>query len=195
MVLQGLVLSGQVLESTFYDQMTGQPKPGYSVKLTVLDTETDEKYECQVSEGFPTLEQLKELKKQGQPADVLQPHIIFVQRGHLLLQVAGEQLHEEINFGLGTSLPVLFRKRIQRERRNADTRSTLDHVPDGSHSGTMSGDSRQVAFTRPPAVTVHDDCDVLWKPLRIEPLVYLGLFAIQPGRNFRLQGNPFCFRN
>ena len=37
MVLQGLVLSGQVLESTFYDQMTGQPKPGYSVKLTVLD--------------------------------------------------------------------------------------------------------------------------------------------------------------
>jgi hypothetical protein len=72
MVLQGLVLSGQVLESTFYDQLTGQPKPGYSVKLTVLDTETDEKYECQVSEGFPTLEHLKELKKQGQPADVLQ---------------------------------------------------------------------------------------------------------------------------
>ena len=72
MVLQGLVLSGQVLESTFYDQLTGQPKPGYSVKLTVLDTDTDEKYECQVSEGFPTLEQLKELKKQGQPADVLQ---------------------------------------------------------------------------------------------------------------------------
>jgi hypothetical protein len=66
------VLSGQVLESTFYDQLTGQPKPGYSVKLTVLDTDTDEKYECQVSEGFPTLEHLKELKKQGQPADVLQ---------------------------------------------------------------------------------------------------------------------------
>jgi hypothetical protein len=72
MLLQGLVLSGQVLESTFYDQVTGQPKPGYAVKLTVLDSETDEKYECQVSEGFPTLEHLKELKKQGQPVDVLQ---------------------------------------------------------------------------------------------------------------------------
>ena len=71
MILQGLVLSGQVLESTFYDQSTGQPKPGYSVKLTVLDTETDEKYECQVSDGFPTLDTLKELKKQGQPPDVL----------------------------------------------------------------------------------------------------------------------------
>ncbi len=71
MFLQGLVLSGQVLESTFYDQATGQPKPGYSVKLTVLDTDTDEKYECQVSDGFPTLDALKDLKKQGQPADVL----------------------------------------------------------------------------------------------------------------------------
>src|SRR5438105_1114632 len=57
MLLQGLVLSGDVLESTFYDQSTGQPKPGYSVKLTVLDAETDEKYECQVSEGFPSLDQ------------------------------------------------------------------------------------------------------------------------------------------
>lgn len=72
MLLHGLVLNGDVLESTFYDQTTGQPKPGYSVKLTVLDTDSDEKYECQVSEGFPTLEQLKELKKQGQPLDVLQ---------------------------------------------------------------------------------------------------------------------------
>jgi len=72
MLLQGLVLSGDVLESTFYDQSTGQPKPGYSVKLTVLDAETDEKYECQVSEGFPSLDHLKDLKKQGQPVDVLQ---------------------------------------------------------------------------------------------------------------------------
>jgi hypothetical protein len=71
MLLQGLVLSGQVLESTFYDQVTGVAKPGYSVKLTVLDAETDEKYECQLSDGLPSLEQLQELKKQGQPADVL----------------------------------------------------------------------------------------------------------------------------
>src|SRR5438874_9650956 len=79
MVLQGLVLSGQVLESTFYDQITGQPKPGYSVKLTVLDSESDEKYECQVSEGFPTLDHLKELKKQGQSAEVLQQVAVQLQ--------------------------------------------------------------------------------------------------------------------
>jgi hypothetical protein len=72
MILQGLVLSGDVMESTFYDQSTGQPKPGHSIKLTVLDTETDEKYDCQITDGFTTLEHLKELKKQGQPLDVLQ---------------------------------------------------------------------------------------------------------------------------
>src|SRR6266700_3466372 len=55
MLLQGMVLSGQVMESTFYDQLTGQPKPGLSVQLTVLDVETDEKYQCQVSEGFSKL--------------------------------------------------------------------------------------------------------------------------------------------
>lgn len=72
MLLQGMVLGGDVLESTFYDQSTGEPKHGYSVKLTVLDLESHEKYECQLSEGFPTLEQLKDLKKQGQPLEVLQ---------------------------------------------------------------------------------------------------------------------------
>ncbi len=45
MLLQGLVLSGQVLESTFYDQVTGAAKPGYSVKLTVLDAEAGKEVE------------------------------------------------------------------------------------------------------------------------------------------------------
>src|SRR5438067_13658594 len=75
MLLQGMVLSGQVMESTFYDQMTGQPKPGLSVQLTVLDVETDEKYQCQVSEGFSTLEQLKDLRRQGQPTDIQQARL------------------------------------------------------------------------------------------------------------------------
>src|SRR5437660_12838320 len=72
MILQGMVLHGDVLESIFYDQATGQPKPGYSVKLTVLDDETAEKYECQLTDGFVTLEELKLQKKQGQPLEVLQ---------------------------------------------------------------------------------------------------------------------------
>ncbi len=70
-VLRALALNSDVLESTFYDQGTGAPKPGYSVKLTVLDTDTDEKYECQLTDGFPSLDHLKDLKRQGQPMDVL----------------------------------------------------------------------------------------------------------------------------
>jgi len=75
MLLQGMVLSGQVMESTFYDQLTGQPKPGLSVQLTVLDAETDEKYQCQVSEGFTTLEQLRDLRRLGQPIDIQQARL------------------------------------------------------------------------------------------------------------------------
>src|SRR5579875_287563 len=44
----------------------------FTVKLTVLDVETDEKYDCQLTDGFAMLEQLKDLKRQGQPVDVLQ---------------------------------------------------------------------------------------------------------------------------
>jgi hypothetical protein len=75
MLLQGMVLSGQVMESTFYDQLTGQPKPGLSVQLTVLDAETDEKYQCQLSEGFTTLEQLRDLRRQGQAIDIQQARV------------------------------------------------------------------------------------------------------------------------
>ena len=72
MLLQGIVLSGDVLESTFYHQTTGEAQHGYSVKLTVFDAETDEKYDCQLTDGFPTLEQLKDMKKQNYPVDQLQ---------------------------------------------------------------------------------------------------------------------------
>lgn len=72
MILQGIVFDGDVLESTFYDQVTGQPKPGYSVKLTVIDQDGGERYECQLADGFPTLDELKAQKKQGQPVEVLQ---------------------------------------------------------------------------------------------------------------------------
>lgn len=70
MILNAMVLSGDVRESVFYDQATGQEKPSFAVELTVLDTETEEKYTCQLTDGFPRLEELKELRRQGQPPDV-----------------------------------------------------------------------------------------------------------------------------
>ncbi|WP_338253486.1 hypothetical protein [Dictyobacter halimunensis] len=61
--MNAIVLNADVLESTFYDQVTGMPRPGFSVKLTVIDADTFEKYECQFSGGFPELEELKQLKQ------------------------------------------------------------------------------------------------------------------------------------
>lgn len=71
MLLDAVVLSGEVRKSEYYDQMTGALKPGYSVNLTVIDAATDEKYTVQLTDGFNALEDLKQLKKQGAPADAL----------------------------------------------------------------------------------------------------------------------------
>src|SRR5690242_11785269 len=71
MFLNAVMLSGDVQESVFYDQGTGAEKPQWAVNLTVLDADTDEKFECQVIEGFQLLGDLKEAKNKGAHVDVL----------------------------------------------------------------------------------------------------------------------------
>src|SRR5579859_1008374 len=71
MIMNALVIGGDVQESTFYDQLTGAQKPGYVVALTVLDRDTKEKYECQVADGIARLEELKEAQRRKEPPDVL----------------------------------------------------------------------------------------------------------------------------
>jgi len=70
MIMNAIVIGAEVLESVFYDQMTGQEKPSYGVNMTVIDADTKEKYECQV-DGFPRLDELKSFKQRGAPPDVL----------------------------------------------------------------------------------------------------------------------------
>lgn len=69
MRMTALVLSGDVVESSFYDQLTGKEKPGFAVELSVLDADTDEKYDVQIAEGFAPLEALKKARRDGAPAD------------------------------------------------------------------------------------------------------------------------------
>jgi hypothetical protein len=54
-------------------------------------------------------------------------------------------------------------------------------------AGTVAGNPRQMPLSRPAAVAVHDDGNVFWEPVRIEPLKNFGFFAIQAGRNCRSQ--------
>src|SRR5437667_12214887 len=120
-------------------------------------------------------------------SDLLESDRVLTERGELGLQIAAQQSHQEIGFAARTLLPVLFRKGIERERRNADARRRFYRRPYRRHSGPVSGNARQMAAARPASVAVHDDGDVLWEPCRIEPMINVRLFAIQPGRNCRLQ--------
>jgi hypothetical protein len=72
MKMSAIVLSSDVSEMVFYDQVTGVGKPGYSVKMTVLDAETDEKYECQFNDGFRELDELKQYRLQGAPREAFE---------------------------------------------------------------------------------------------------------------------------
>ncbi len=70
MIMNALVLGGDVQEGEFY-QPNGELRHSFAVNLTVLDRDTKEKYECQFSEGFARLEELKDMKRQGRPIDEL----------------------------------------------------------------------------------------------------------------------------
>ncbi len=65
MYMNAMILGTNVRENTFYDQVTGVGRPGYSVNMSVLDRDSKEKYEVQVNDGFDELEELKQLRQQG----------------------------------------------------------------------------------------------------------------------------------
>ncbi len=71
MILNAEILSAEVGESTFYDQVTGAPRLGFTVTATVLDADTNEKYEVQLTDGFARLNEIKELRRQGAADDAL----------------------------------------------------------------------------------------------------------------------------
>ena len=71
MDMQGLVLGVDVRDSVFYDQLTGEEKPAYTLVLEVVDmgVKARPKHTCQIQEGYPLVDELKALKKQKRPAE------------------------------------------------------------------------------------------------------------------------------
>ena len=86
MRLNAIVLGTDVSQSKFFDQVTGAPRLGFTVNVTVLDADTDEKYECQLTDGFARLDEIKELRRQGAPDDAL-VQVADVLRGELASQM------------------------------------------------------------------------------------------------------------
>ena len=93
-------------------------------------------------------------------ADDAEPDVVAQQRVQLEPQISLQQRHQRRHFGDRT-LPVLDRKRVERQHLDAEPRRAFDDVAHRLDAGAMSFDARQVALRRPAAVAVHDDRDVL----------------------------------
>jgi hypothetical protein len=94
MILNAIVVSGDVPEGTFYDSMTGAKKLSHNVELTVLDADTDEKYVCQFSSGFQGLEDLKQLRLDGASDEQLRERAEYIRMNELPAKFT--QLHLEV---------------------------------------------------------------------------------------------------
>src|SRR5258708_29805197 len=124
------------------------------------------------------------------PPDILQTNIVLIQCRDFRLQIAAQQAHQEIDFALGTLLPVFFREGVERYSVNAGARRRLHRRTDGRNPGAMPGHARHMAPFRPAPVAVHDDGDVFWEPPWIKLPVDFRFFPIQPRGYFVLQSDP-----
>ncbi len=92
MFLNAIVVNGAVSEGKFYDGLTGEEKLSYVVELTVLDADTSEKYVCQLPTGFPILEELKDMKRNGATPDMLRQRVAQLQPNELPPQLSALRL-------------------------------------------------------------------------------------------------------
>jgi hypothetical protein len=83
MFLNAVVISGNVPEGAFFDQLTGVKRLSHNVELTVLDANTDEKYVCQFSSGFQCLEDLKQMRLEGASDEELRERVEQAKAGEL----------------------------------------------------------------------------------------------------------------
>src|SRR5580700_5175330 len=114
---------------------------------------------------------------------VFEADIVFVERSDFRFEIAAQKLHQEIDFTLGTPLPVFFGKGVEGQRGNSYARGGLYRGTDSGYAGAMSGDARHVATAGPPPVSVHDDGDMQGKTCWIEPQVNVGFLAVHSSRN------------
>ncbi len=110
---------------------------------------------------FRALHAPREFGAQQVPiADEAQPHLIAVQVRHFALQGVEKQLHEHADLVCGPA-PILAAECEQRQITHLALDAFLHHPAHHLEAGAMSGGPRQAARSGPPAVAVHDDCDML----------------------------------
>src|SRR5580658_5271624 len=80
---------------------------------------------------------------------VFQANVVLIQRGYFRFQITAKQAHEESDITGWTFLPVLFGESVERERGNANARSSLHGRAHGRNSGAMSSNARKMAALSP----------------------------------------------
>src|SRR5262249_20761018 len=93
-------------------------------------------------------------------------------------QLLGEVLLQERHEGHDLEarpLPVLDRKRVERQRVQLEARAGLDGLADRGDAGPMAFDAGRPALLRPAAVPVHDDRDVPRKTSELDFVEELSL--------------------
>lgn len=71
MLLHAIIICSKVEEVMFYDEKTGAERPSFWINMTVIDDDTCEKYDIQVTDGYTSLSELISLKRKNAPADEL----------------------------------------------------------------------------------------------------------------------------
>ena len=112
-------------------------------------------------------------------ADVLQAYVVVRHAAHIVVQVALQQPHQEIYFGLGAPQIVLKRERIQSEPGNLDPGGGFNNVLHRLSALLVPQEALKAAFARPAPVAIHDDGNVPRQTAGIEPAVDCLLFRRQ----------------
>ena len=94
-------------------------------------------------------------------ADVGHADVVVVHALDVADEVGPEELHEEVDLGLGAAQIVLEREGVEGEPGKIDAGGGLDDELDGLGTLLVAEEALEGALSGPAAVAVHDDGDVL----------------------------------
>jgi hypothetical protein len=101
------------------------------------------------------------LRESLQLPDVAQLHASFMQIPDLALENLLQDPHQALHF-FARPEPILGRERIDGDDLDPKLAAGLQDPSDVLGSSAVAFDSGQTVLSRPSAVSVHDDADVIW---------------------------------
>jgi hypothetical protein len=118
--------------------------------------------------GGPAHGVLNFIGQLGDAADVGDADVVVVHPPDVGYQIGAQQAHEEADFRFRPAKAVLKRKGVEGQPGKIDAGCSLDDVLHGLGTLLMAEEALETPKTRPSAISIHNDGDVFWQPLRIE---------------------------